>query len=48
MDAWTVVEIKDDMNVLPSTWAFKCKHFPDGIIKKFKAIFCARGDKHIE
>ena len=48
MDAWEVVEQTDDMNVLPSTWAFKAKRFPDGLIKKFKARFCARGDKQIE
>jgi hypothetical protein len=36
------------MNVLPSTWAFKIKRYPDGLIKKFKARFCARGDKQIE
>jgi hypothetical protein len=36
------------MHVLPSTWAFKCKSFPDGIIRKFKAIFCARGDHQID
>ncbi len=24
-------------NVIHLTWAFKCKHFPDGLIKKFKA-----------
>ena len=48
MDAWDVVDQTDDMNVLPSTWAFKAKRFPDGLIKKFKARFCARGDKQIE
>jgi len=36
------------MNVLPSTWAFKCKRRPDGQAKKFKARFCARGDRQIE
>ena len=36
------------MNVLPSTWAFKCKRYPDGMIRKLKARFCARGDKQIE
>ncbi len=35
------------MNVLPFTWAFKCKHFPYGLINKFKARFCARGDRQI-
>jgi len=48
MDAWSVVDRKPEMNVLPSTWAFKCKRFPDGLIKKFKARFCARGDRQIE
>ena len=45
MDAWTVVERTPEMNVLPSTWAFRCKRYPDGLIKKFKARFCARGDR---
>ena len=27
MDAWSVVDQTPDMNVLPSTWAFKCKRF---------------------
>ena len=48
MDAWSVVDRTPEMNVLPSTWAFKCKRFPDGLIKKFKARFCARGDRQIE
>ena len=41
-DSWTVVERTDDMNVLPSTWAFKLKRFPDGTVKKFKGLFCAQ------
>ena len=48
MNAWDVVPRSNEMNVLPSTWAFKLKRFPDGKIKKFKARFCARGDKQIE
>ena len=48
MEAWDVVEQEPGMNVLPSTWAFKCKRFPDGLIKKFKARFCARGDRQKE
>ena len=36
------------MNVLKSTWAFKLKRYPDGLIKKFKARFCARGDMQLE
>jgi hypothetical protein len=31
-DAWVVLDREDDMNVLPSTWAFKCKRFPDGLV----------------
>jgi hypothetical protein len=31
-DAWDVVDREDWMNVLPSTWAFKCKRFPDGTV----------------
>eukprot|EP00956_Cyclotella_meneghiniana_P033325 scaffold95021_cov33-Cyclotella_meneghiniana.AAC.1 len=48
MDAWEVVDRTDDMNVIPSIWAFKLKRFPDGMVKKFKARFCARGDKQLE
>ncbi len=48
MNAWDVVSRSDEMNVLPSAWAFKMKWLPDGKIKKFKARFCARGDKQIE
>ncbi|KAL7546581.1 hypothetical protein ACHAWF_009912 [Thalassiosira exigua] len=32
------------MQVLPSTWTFKIKHFPGDVVKKFKARFCAWGD----
>ncbi len=35
-------------NVLPSTWAFKIKCYPDGWVKKFKARFCARGNRQQE
>jgi hypothetical protein len=45
IDAWEVVNREDDMNVINSTWAFKCEHYPDGLIKKFKARLCARGDQ---
>ena len=47
-DSWEVVERTKDMNVLPSTWAFKCKRFPDGSVRKLKARFCVRGDKQKE
>ena len=48
MNAWKVVDHTKDKNVLWSTWAFKLKHFIDGLIKKFKAWFCARGDYQIQ
>ena len=48
MDAWEVVDQTPDMNVIDSIWAFKLKRFPDGLIKKFKARFCARGDQQLE
>jgi transposase InsO family protein len=48
LDCWELVPRTPDMNVLPSTWAFKCKRFPDGRVKKFKARFCARGDRQKE
>ena len=47
-DAWEIVDREPWMNVLPSTWAFRCKRFPDGTIRKLKARFCARGDKLVE
>ncbi len=48
MGAWDVVECEDNMNVINGTWAFKCKQFPNGTVKKFKAHFCACGDQHLE
>jgi hypothetical protein len=45
--SWEVVTKKFWMHVLPATWAFECKCFPDGI-RKLKARFCARGDRQIE
>jgi hypothetical protein len=43
INAWEVMEynFKTMLNVIPLTWAFKCKQFPDGLIKKFKSHFCA-------
>ena len=45
---WTLVKQLPSMKVLPSVWAFKIKRFPDGLLKKFKARFCARGDRQVE
>ena len=43
LDAWEVLEYDPQTmpNVIQSTWAFECKQFPDGLIKNFKAHFCA-------
>ena len=46
--SWVIVDREPHMNVLPSTWAFKCKRFPDGSVRKLKARFCVRGDRQKE
>jgi hypothetical protein len=33
--------------VLPTTWTFRRKRYPDGRIRKHKARFCVRGDKQV-
>ena len=48
MHAWDVVPRPPDANVIDSTWAFKLKRYPDGLAKKFKGRFCARGDQQLE
>jgi hypothetical protein len=48
---WQIIARKDmpaGSNILPSTWALRIKRYPDGRLRKFKARFCARGDKQIE
>lgn len=48
LKAWKLVKREPWMNVLPSTWAFKIKRYPDGTVKKYKARFCVRGDRQLE
>ena len=48
MGAFEMVKRQPWMNVIPSTWAFKIKRFPSGLVRKLKARFCARGDRQIE
>ena len=48
MQSQEVVSRESWMNVLPSTWAFKCKRYPSGEVRKLKARFCVRGDRQIE
>ena len=45
MKVWDVVNRESWMDVLPSTWAFRRKTYPNGQTKKLKARFCVRGDK---
>ena len=45
MDCWDIVPRPKDKNILPGTWAFRRKRFPDGTVKKLKGRFCDRGDK---
>ncbi len=47
MGVWEVVDRPEGANVIDSTWAFKIKCFPDSLIKKFKACFCARVDQQV-
>ena len=48
MRYWYVVDREDDMNIIIQTWDFELKLYPDGLIKKFKSIFCARVDMQLE
>ena len=48
LEAWDVVDREPWMNVLPGTWAFKCKRYPDDTIRKLKARFCACGYRQRE
>jgi len=48
---WTKMLRKDvpkGAKVLPLTWAFKLKRYPDGTPRKFKARLCVRGDMQRE
>eukprot|EP00804_Cyclotella_cryptica_P008164 CCRYP_004638-RA/>CCRYP_004638-RA protein AED:0.35 eAED:0.35 QI:0/-1/0/1/-1/1/1/0/356 len=44
LQAWELVPREPWMHVLPSTWAFCLKCFPNGLAKIFKARFCVHGD----
>jgi hypothetical protein len=47
-DVWEVVSRSQADKIIPSTWTYKVKRFPDGTVRKLKARFCARGDCQIE
>ena len=44
MGAWELVDKTETMNVIPTTWAFKIKRYPTGLVRKLKARLCVRGD----
>ena len=48
MGVWYIVNQDDFMNAIDSTWAFKYKRYPDGLIKKFNTRFCARSNQQLE
>ena len=48
MDTWDEVDREEQVNVLLSTWAFKCKGCPGRSVRKFKGRFCCRGDRQVE
>ena len=45
-DTWDIVPISDagKAKVLPTTWVFRLKTYPDGTVKKYKARLVIRGD----
>ena len=48
MGVWEEVKRQPWMHMLPGTWTFRVKRFTDGVIRKLKARFCARGDRQIK
>jgi len=48
LNSWTQVKREQGMNVIHSTWAYKIKRFPDGLVCKLEARFCVRGDMEIK
>jgi hypothetical protein len=46
--AWEQVPRTSETKVILSTWAFKVKRFPSGLVRKLKARFCVRGDMQRE
>lgn len=49
MNCWDVIKRSEAKGrVIPSTWTFRRKRYPDGRMKKCKARFCVRGDQQLE
>eukprot|EP00957_Ditylum_brightwellii_P020503 1545483-Ditylum_brightwellii.AAC.1 len=56
LQAWEIIDQADvpytaegaRCMVIESTWAFKVKIFPDGLVKKYKAQLCVRGGQQVK
>ena len=48
IDYWYIFDQYENMKSIQSTWDFKCKHYPDGLIMMFKAKFYDRGNQQLE
>ena len=48
MVSFSVMPQTKDMHAISSTWAFKIKRFPSGLVWKLKAWFCCHDDQQIE
>ena len=48
MGAWDIVDQYYSISSIDLTWSFRCKWYPDGLVKKFKSRFYARGDQEWE
>jgi hypothetical protein len=44
LGAWEQVPRPKGVNVILTTWAFKIKRYPSGLVRKLKSRFCVRGD----
>eukprot|EP00253_Pinus_taeda_P010846 PITA_10846 len=47
-NVWEVVPRPADKSIVGSTWIFKVKHAVEGIIKKYKARFLAKGFSQVD
>ena len=48
LNAWTLTPRLPHMKVLPTTWAFRIKRFPTGLVKKLKARICVMGNRQTD
>ena len=47
LNVFDLVERLPDMNVISGVWSLRRKQYPDGLISKLKARYCARGFEQI-